>query len=119
MIQPFSPRALLFLIGCFLISATNALAQLCPPTTHYTHTTHEGNVETIHCDCDSGYENGGGACQRISDNRRSRKQIAALCESLDDEMQEMGAIDLKIVHLQVEALGKLLPVDIGIWQEAG
>jgi hypothetical protein len=47
-----------------------------------------------------------------------RQAIGERCRALDGELAEMAAIDLKIVALEMEALGKLIRVPVGIWEEA-
>jgi hypothetical protein len=48
----------------------------------------------------------------------TQRQIGELCNSLDEEMQEMHAADLKIVELEVDALGAMLHVPLGIWERS-
>ena len=47
-----------------VLFTTIALAQ-CPPHAHATGMTQEGDVRTIHCGCDAGYQNRNGACRTI------------------------------------------------------
>jgi hypothetical protein len=44
--------------------------------------------------------------------------IRERCSALHGELAEMAAVDLKVVALDLEALGKLLRVPLGIWEDA-
>ena len=83
--QLSSMRMALLLVGYFAIGAAPALAQECPPNAHYTGSTREGNVRTIHCDCDSGYKKTNGACQRIIADPQCVKRAG---EQLNKEREE-------------------------------
>lgn len=45
-----------------------AVAQQCPPNAHFTRSTQEGNVRTVHCECNDGYERQGNQCVRSGGN---------------------------------------------------
>ena len=49
----------------FPICINGAAAQQCPKNAHVDSVEQDGNLRTVHCKCDDGYENSGGACQRI------------------------------------------------------
>lgn len=46
-----------------------------------------------------------------------QRNLGALCRSLHDEMQDMHAIDLEIVELELDALGEVLQVPLGVWEQ--
>jgi hypothetical protein len=77
----------LFLIGWLAIGAAPALAQeQCPPNTHYVGSTREGNVRTIHCECDAGYKKtSDGACQAIVADPQCIKQAGERLQNERDE----------------------------------
>lgn len=43
----------------------------------------------------------------------------ALCESLGDEMHKMSETELKIVQINLEGLGKLFRLELGVWEGSG
>src|SRR5215469_6449233 len=77
MADPMISRTWLRLLGfaavAQLIGSGASFAQECPANAHIDRVEQSGNTRTIHCKCNEGFENKGGACQGtgiISDNER-------------------------------------------------
>lgn len=70
-------------MGALLLVASTAVLAQCPSHAHVVGTTQEGNVNTIHCGCDFGYENRGQTCTPTLSMREDTPQQQV--ERLRDE----------------------------------
>jgi hypothetical protein len=57
----------------------------CPANAHVVSTEVNGNVTTVHCGCNAGYQNAGGACQPIGGDPQCIKQAG---ETLKSDQQQ-------------------------------
>jgi hypothetical protein len=80
-------------IAFFLIAPLGVARAQCPPHAHFTGSTEKGEVKTIHCKCDDGYEARGGACVPITTMRaRTRPEcIRAAGTDLSEDLARCRA----------------------------
>ena len=94
---------------CLLLSdPVIAQAQECPLNSHYTGTSQLGNVKTIHCECNIGYEKKDGACQVVPGEPGCVRQAGLQLKKDREEgcARVVGrCFDEKSTPLTVSALG--------------